>query len=122
MFFKKRDVFEKQLLLKIFRAGGDDDAAPRENRGDEIREGLAGPSAGLDDQMFLIGERGFDGFRHFELSGSIFVGRMPLGEHALAAEEMTGGEGLGGGRHLPNNFSSGVSHQACALNATRKPD
>jgi len=40
--------------------------------------------AGLDDEVFAIGERAFDSLGHFELAGAVLVIGMPLGESAVA--------------------------------------
>ena len=52
MLREKRDVLVEELL-KIFRAGGDDDSAAGENCGHEVRERLAGPGAHCYDGMLL---------------------------------------------------------------------
>ena len=103
---EERDVLEKKLLLKVLRAGGNDDPLAREQRRDQVRERLAGARARLDDQVALIGERRFDGFGHLDLSRPELVIRMPLGERAAAGEELSGAcrTGLGGHRD-PLNFN-----------------
>ena len=100
---EERDVLEEELLLEIFRAGGDDDALAGEDRGDEIGERLAGSRAGFDDQVAFIAKRGFDGFGHFELAGAEFIVGVPLGKESFAAEELANSEGFGG--HLKVDFS-----------------
>ena len=56
---EERNVLEEELLLKILGAGGNHDALAGKNRGNQIRQRLAGAGAGFDDQVLLFGERGF---------------------------------------------------------------
>ena len=65
---QKRNVLEEELFLQILGAGGNDDALAGEHRGNQVGQRLAGAGAGLDDQVPLVGERGFDGLRHLELA------------------------------------------------------
>ena len=88
MLLQERNVLEEELLLQVLGAGGDDDALAGEDGGDEIGERFAGAGAGFDDQVLAIRERGFDGFRHFELAGAVLVIRMPLGKRAVAGKEL----------------------------------
>jgi hypothetical protein len=75
------------------------DALAGENRGDEIGERFAGAGSGFDDQMAMVVERGFDSFRHFELTGAEFVSGMAAREEAAFAEELAHGEFGNYGRH-----------------------
>lgn len=61
----RRDVALEQLILQVLRARRHDHLATPEHRRDEIRVGLAGAGAGLDDQRvaavvgsFVAGRRG----------------------------------------------------------------
>ena len=67
MRFEERDVLEEELLLQVLGAGGDDDAllafAGQAQGGQQIGQRLAGPGAGFDDQVALVGEGLFDGAR-----------------------------------------------------------
>ena len=65
---EERDVLEEELLLQVLGAGGDDDALAGEQRRHQVGERLAGARAGLDDQVALVGERGFDGLGHLHLA------------------------------------------------------
>ena len=72
---QKRNVFVEELLLQILGAGGNDDALAAVIR-EQICEGLAGTGAGLDDQVTLFFDGGFDGLCHLQLSATEFVGRV----------------------------------------------
>ncbi len=100
--FKEGNVLEEELLLKILGAGGDDHALAGKNRGDQIGQRLAGAGASLDDQVLFIGERGLDGFGHFELAVAIFVVGMPFGQQSPLAEELTDCERFS--RHRKRRF------------------
>ena len=91
MFFEERNIFEEKLLLQVFRAGGNDHALARKDRGNQIGQRFAGSGSRFDNQMLFIGERGFDGLRHFELAVAIFVIRVPLGKQTSLAEESPDG-------------------------------
>ena len=47
---QRRNVLEENLFLKVLRAGGDQDPLPAEDRGNQIRERLAGAGAGFGEQ------------------------------------------------------------------------
>ena len=70
--FEERNVFEEELLLQIFRAGGDDDAllalASQAQGGQKIGQGLAGAGAGFDDEVALLLESRLDGPGHLVLA------------------------------------------------------
>ena len=106
MLFQERNVFEEELFLQIFGAGGNDDALAGKNRGNQIRQRLAGAGAGFDDQVLLFGQSGFHRFRHLQLAVAKFVSGVPLGKQSFAAKELADGEGFGCGRHLLVDFSS----------------
>ena len=94
------DVLEKELLLEGLGPGGDDDALAGEQGGHEVGERLAGAGAGLDDQVALVGEGGFDGFGHLHLAGTELVIGVPFGQRPATAEKLTGvgAAGLSGHR------------------------
>ena len=100
MLLQEGYVFEKKLFLKSLGPGGDDNSLTGEQGGHQVGERLAGTGAGFDDQMALIGERGFDGFGHLHLAGTEFVIGMPLGQRPATAKKLTGvgAAGLGGHR------------------------
>ena len=108
--FQERNVFEEKLLLQIFGAGRNHHALAAEKCRDQIRQRLPGAGACFDDQVLLLGERGFGGFRHRELPGAKFVIRMPLGKQSLTAKELAHSEWFGCGRHLLVDFSSRLQH------------
>ena len=58
--FKKRDIFEEQLLLQVFCAGGNDDAFAGTDDGKKVSESFAGAGARLDDEVALFLEGFFD--------------------------------------------------------------
>ena len=107
VFLQERNVLEEKLFLEIFRSRGNDDALPGENRGNQIRQSLAGSRAGFDDQVFLVGQRAFHGFRHVELALAVFVTGVPLGKQSFTAKELADGESFGGCSHLLDDSTSG---------------
>ncbi len=104
--FEEGDVFEEELLLQIFGAGGDDDAllalASEPQSGQEVGEGLAGAGAGFDDEVTFFLECGFDGSGHFVLAAAVFEGEGGLGEDAPGGEEI-----VKRGQPVRNGLSSG---------------
>ena len=64
-----------------------------EDRGDEIREALAGPRARFHDEMLAIRNGVFDGGRHLQLLGSRFVVAEPPRDMATVAENLKAVEG-----------------------------
>ena len=83
MLLQERNVLEEKLLLQILGAGGDHDALTRKQRRHQVGESFAGAGARLDDQVALIRQGRFHGFRHLHLARTKFVLRMPFGEHAV---------------------------------------
>ena len=65
-----RKILEEDLFLKVLRPGGDERALAAQNGGGEVREGLAGASAGFDQQDAALGEGGRDCRSHLLLSRS----------------------------------------------------
>ena len=106
MLFEERNVLEEELFLEILGARGDDDALAGENRGNQVRQRLPGARAGLDDQVFLVGQRAFHGFRHLQLALAVFVTGVPLGKQSFTAKELADGESFGGCSHLQHDSSS----------------
>jgi hypothetical protein len=90
--FEEGNVFEVELLLEIFGAGGDDDAlvalAGEAEGGKEVGEGLAGAGAGFDDEMALVFEGGLDGSGHVVLAAAMLEGEGGVGEDAAGGEEV----------------------------------
>src|SRR5579883_156206 len=87
MLLQEGDVFEEELLLKIFRAGGDDDALSGKQRGDQVSQSFTGSRSGLDDQVALLLQSAFHRFCHLHLSRAELIIRVPLRERAAAREE-----------------------------------
>ena len=64
MFFEKRDVFVKELFLKVLSAGGNHHAFARQDGGKQIGQRFPRARAGLDDQVFLLRERALHSLGH----------------------------------------------------------
>ena len=96
---QERDVFEEQLLLKVFGAGGDHDPLAGEDSGDEIGERFPGAGAGFDQQVLAFVDGRFNGFGHLQLAGAELVVRMPFGEGSAGREKTTRAHGAGFRRH-----------------------
>jgi len=100
---EERDVFEEELLLQVFCAGGDDDAllllAGAFERGEQVGEGFSGAGASFDDEMAAVVEALLDGLGHFVLAGAVLKGEGGFGEKAAGVEEVVVGRELllGGG-------------------------
>ena len=62
-------VTAEKLVLKRLRPGRHDDLAAREQRRDQIREGLAGSGAGFGDELTTFANRAGDRFGHRQLFG-----------------------------------------------------
>jgi hypothetical protein len=87
---QQRDVVARDLVLQRAGAGRHDDALAGQQRGDEVRQGLAGPGAGLDDQGAFVVERAGDRGRHRALLGAILVVGDRLGEAAAGGQQVAG--------------------------------
>ena len=89
---EERNVFEEELLLKVFRPGRDDDAllalAGHAQGGQEIGQGLARSRSCLDDQVALVFEGLFDGSRHLVLAFAVLKGQRRAREDAARREEV----------------------------------
>ena len=70
---KKRDIFMKELLLKIFCACRNDDSLARTNNGYKVSQRFAGPGACLDNQVTLFFKRLLHRFCHLQLSPAELV-------------------------------------------------
>ncbi len=107
------DVFVEELFLEVLGAGRDHDALGGENGGDKIGERLAGARAGFDEEVLAFRDGGFDGLRHFELTGAELVIGMPLGEGSAGREETTRAYGAGFLGHPDSNplWKTGAWHQ-----------
>src|SRR5687768_3035550 len=81
-------VLEINLLLEIFRAGGDQDTLPAEDRWSEIRERLAGSSAGLDEQHAAVFQRVGDRFGHLPLGRPAFERGQQSGKRPRVREDL----------------------------------
>ena len=93
--FEEGNVLEEELLLQIFRAGGDDDAllafAGQAQRGQQIGERLAGSGACFDDQVALVGEGLLDGAGHLVLALAMLELEAGAGEQSRGREEVVEG-------------------------------
>ena len=80
MLLQKRNVLVEDLLLKVLRAGGDDDAFAGQDRRDQVGQGFSRSRPGLDEERPLVLDRRFDGLRHLELAGPVLIVGVPLRE------------------------------------------
>ena len=76
----------EKLILQCFRAGRDDDLAARKQRWNEIRQRLAGASAGFGDQLALRLNGVGDRFRHRQLLRARAIGGKFVCERSVRAE------------------------------------
>jgi hypothetical protein len=76
----------EQLLLKRLGRGRHDDALPRLERRDQIREALAGAGTRLRDEVFAAREGALDGHGKGSLLRPRFVAGQRRGERAARAE------------------------------------
>lgn len=79
--------FEKNLLLERDGRGADDDLLAREERGDEVREGLAGAGAGLHEEVAILRQGALDRVHHRQLTLAGLVGREPVPEGGARLEQ-----------------------------------
>ena len=63
----QRQILREKLVLQRARAGGDEHAPARQQRRHEVREGLAGARARLDDEGFAVLERPRHALGHAQL-------------------------------------------------------
>ena len=119
---EQRHIASKQLILQGAGAGGDDDAAARQQCRDEIGESFSRAGSRLDDQRLQTRQRRADRFRHRRLFGTIGVTgqcasqRPALAEHifvvrvhapllhARAKTHKGGGVGFEKALQLPTNM------------------
>ena len=83
---QRRQILEEDLLLKILRAGGDQRALPAEDRGDEIREGLARAGAGFGEQRAAALDDAGHGRGHLLLAVARLEAGKRLRERASVRE------------------------------------
>src|SRR5206468_5769568 len=81
-----RDVLEEDLLLKVFRAGGDEHALAFQDGWHQVRERLAGARAGFGQQHAATLEHPGDRRSHLELPGAGFEIRYGACERAAGRE------------------------------------
>ncbi len=94
--FEKGDITKIELILEGLGACGDDDALAGTQGGKQIREGLAGAGAGLDNKVPPLGECAFYGLGHFELAGAVLVRKRRARQDAARREKLVeGGQGAG---------------------------
>jgi hypothetical protein len=84
---RQRQVVAQQLRLQRERGSGDDDAAPRERRRNEIGETLAGACPGLADERPAARQDLLDAQRHDELRLPLAVGGVRPGERPVRRKQ-----------------------------------
>jgi hypothetical protein len=85
---QQRNVAAKQLVLQRARAGGDDHAAPRQQRRNQVSEGLARARARLDDQGLEPRQRRAHGLGHGGLLGAVRIARQGARQRSLEVEDI----------------------------------
>ena len=85
---EKGHIAKKELILQGLGAGGDDDALPRAQCGQQVGEGFAGAGAGFDNQMAPLAECALDGLGHFKLAGAVFIWQRGAGEDSARRKEL----------------------------------
>ena len=88
-FLKEGEVFVVELLLEVLGAGRDDDPLAARDDGDQVGERLSGSRPCFDNQVPLLGKRGFNLFGHGELAGPKLVLRVPARQQTMARKEVT---------------------------------
>ena len=88
-----RQVLEKDLLLKVLGAGGDEDALAAEDRRHQIGEGLAGAGARFREQHAPVSQDCGDGLGHLHLTGASLEPFERLRQRAVRREGLDGGVG-----------------------------
>ena len=73
-----RDIALEELILQMLRTRRDDDLAAPQHGRNEVRIGLAGARAGLDDERVLAAVDGRFRRRDADLVGRLLVGRVRL--------------------------------------------
>ena len=109
-----RQVAVEELVLQRLGAGGDDHAAAREQRRDEVGEGLAGSGARLRHQHAVRLDRLQHGARELDLLPALSESRHRARERpALAEERLEVDRGAGRSAHVrPNTMRSSRSRRA----------
>ena len=77
------------LVLQRLGAGADHDLAPRQQRGDQVRQRLARARSGLDQQALVAVDGLGDPLRHRELSGARLVAGKQRRRGAAGPEQRT---------------------------------
>ena len=89
---EERDVLERELLLQILGAGGDDDAlagfAREAQGGQQVGQGLARAGAGFHDKVAAVFEGLLDGLGHGDLAGALLEVQRGAGKQAAGREEV----------------------------------
>jgi hypothetical protein len=83
---EQRQVVLQDLILQRLGAGGDHHLASGQDRGQQVRERLAGAGAGLAQQQLVARQRLRDGVRHFQLRGAVLVATHAGAEPAAGTE------------------------------------
>ena len=95
-----RDVLREQLLLERLRRGRDDDALPRLERRQQVREALAGSRPGLREQVPPRVEGALDGRRERRLLGPRLEARQHAREPAVRSEDRVHPRGVYAGERM----------------------
>jgi hypothetical protein len=87
----RRKIAVEKLVLQRLRAGGDDDFAAGDERGDEVSDGLARPRARFGDQDAGALDRLVDRLRHLELLRAAAIARDGRGKRPLGRKHLVKG-------------------------------
>ena len=97
VFLQEGNVLLEELLLQRFGRRRNDHAPSAANRGNQIRERLAGAGAGLDHDVLMLRESVVGDLRHRQLRRPEFVSGMALFEQPARPEDSFDGDFLGFG-------------------------
>src|SRR5207245_3958277 len=88
MLLQEGNVLEKQLLLQILGARGDDHPLAAANDGQKVSESLPRAGSGLDDEMPAFLQSSFYSFSHLQLAAAKLMLRVRLAEKACRRKEL----------------------------------
>lgn len=80
MLLQKRNVLVENLLLKVLRTRGNNDAFSGQDGRDQVGQGFSRSRPGLDEERPLVLDRRLYGLRHLELAGPVLIVGVPLRE------------------------------------------
>ena len=87
IFLQKWHILIEQLLLQGLCSCRNDDASPAANRRNQIRQGLAGPSARLDNRVLMLLKSLIHDLGHSELRRTKFVSRVPAFQQSASPKD-----------------------------------